>query len=84
MDLTGVTWRTSTRSGSTVTVSRLPHQAPIVMVRDSKDRQGPVLVVKPLRLVDVHRHHQALTNRISPGALWLPAAGVRVRFPQAR
>ncbi|WFE36517.1 DUF397 domain-containing protein [Micromonospora sp. WMMD975] len=45
MDLTRVTWRRSTRSGSSgncVEVATLPQA---VIVRDSKDRQGPMLSV---------------------------------------
>lgn len=46
MDLTGATWRKSSRSsgngGNCVEIAdNLPH---VVGVRDSKDRQGPVLV----------------------------------------
>ncbi|TDC33328.1 DUF397 domain-containing protein [Micromonospora sp. 15K316] len=49
MDLTGATWRTSTRSsgngGDCVEVAdNLPG---VVAVRDSKDRQGPVLTFGP-------------------------------------
>ncbi|MEV4842464.1 DUF397 domain-containing protein [Micromonospora matsumotoense] len=47
MDLTGVTWRTSTRSGSSGNCVEVATPAPIVMVRDSKDRQGPVLSFSP-------------------------------------
>lgn len=43
-----VTWRKSTRSGDNgggcVEVATTPEQ---VMVRDSKDRSGPVLIVPP-------------------------------------
>lgn len=48
MDLTGVTWRTSTRSGSSGNCVEVATPALIVMVRDSKDRQGPVLSFSPL------------------------------------
>ncbi|PWR07866.1 DUF397 domain-containing protein [Micromonospora acroterricola] len=49
MDLTGAVWRTSTRSdngGATCVevATNLPH---VVGVRDSKDRQGPVLTFPP-------------------------------------
>ncbi|MEU6205615.1 DUF397 domain-containing protein [Micromonospora musae] len=49
MDLTGATWRTSTRSsgngGDCVEVAdNLPG---VVAVRDSKDRQGSVLTFDP-------------------------------------
>ncbi|MBY8871746.1 DUF397 domain-containing protein [Micromonospora sp. PLK6-60] len=49
MELTGATWRTSTRSsgnqGNCVEVAdNLPD---VVGVRDSKDRQGPVLTFTP-------------------------------------
>ncbi|RKN23925.1 DUF397 domain-containing protein [Micromonospora musae] len=49
MDLTGATWRTSTRSsgngGDCVEVAdNLPG---VVAVRDSKDRQGSVLAFDP-------------------------------------
>ncbi|NJP35750.1 DUF397 domain-containing protein [Micromonospora thermarum] len=49
MDLTGAVWRTSTRSsgsgGNCVEVAgNLPG---VVAVRDSKDRQGPVLTFPP-------------------------------------
>lgn len=46
MDLTGAIWHTSTRSsgngGDCVEVA--DNLADVVAVRDSKDRQGPVLV----------------------------------------
>ncbi|SDX90319.1 protein of unknown function [Micromonospora pattaloongensis] len=50
MDLTGAEWRTSTRSGnnggSCVEVAdNLPG---VVLVRDSKDRPGPVLTFGPV------------------------------------
>ncbi|MFI6130184.1 DUF397 domain-containing protein [Micromonospora sp. NPDC051141] len=50
MELTGATWRTSTRSsgnsGNCVEVAdNLPG---VVGVRDSKDRQGPALTFTPV------------------------------------
>ncbi|MBO4208852.1 DUF397 domain-containing protein [Micromonospora echinofusca] len=49
MELTGARWRTSTRSGSSggncvEVADNLPG---VVAVRDSKDRQGPVLRFTP-------------------------------------
>ncbi|MEU7585542.1 DUF397 domain-containing protein [Micromonospora sp. NPDC049230] len=43
MDLPRVTWRKSTRSGSSGNCVEVATPPPVVMVRDSKDRQGPVL-----------------------------------------
>ncbi len=49
MDLTGAIWRKSTRSsgnqGNCVEVA--DNLARVVAVRDSKDRQGPVLTFTP-------------------------------------
>jgi hypothetical protein len=51
IDLTGALWRTSSRSndqGLCVEVAdNLVPSAGVVAVRDSKDRQGPVLTVSP-------------------------------------
>lgn len=43
MDLSRVTWRKSTRSGSSGACIEVATPLPVVMVRDSKDRQGPVI-----------------------------------------
>ncbi|MDG4797132.1 DUF397 domain-containing protein [Micromonospora sp. WMMD1082] len=43
MDLPRVTWRKSTRSGSSGNCVEVATPPQVVMVRDSKDRQGPVL-----------------------------------------
>ncbi|MFU8850480.1 DUF397 domain-containing protein [Micromonospora sp. SL1-18] len=43
MDLPRVTWRKSTRSGSSGNCIEVAAPSQVVMVRDSKDRQGPVL-----------------------------------------
>ncbi|MBL6277444.1 DUF397 domain-containing protein [Micromonospora fiedleri] len=47
MDLTGATWRTATRSGNTDCVEVADNLPDVVAVRDSKDRQGPVLAFTP-------------------------------------
>ncbi|MDG4795903.1 DUF397 domain-containing protein [Micromonospora sp. WMMD1082] len=47
MDLTGATWRTATRSGNTDCVEVADNLPGVVAVRDSKDRQGPVLAFTP-------------------------------------
>jgi hypothetical protein len=47
MALNGATWRTSTRSGSTDCVEVADNLPGVVAVRDSKDRQGPVLAFTP-------------------------------------
>ncbi|MGW4461522.1 DUF397 domain-containing protein [Micromonospora sp. NPDC004704] len=49
MELTGATWRTSTRSsnGGNTCVEVADNLRGIVGVRDSKDRQGPVLTFDP-------------------------------------
>ncbi|TCB95742.1 DUF397 domain-containing protein [Micromonospora zingiberis] len=47
MDLTGATWRTATRSGNTDCVEVADDLPDVVAVRDSKDRQGPVLAFTP-------------------------------------
>ncbi|MDP9795689.1 hypothetical protein J2S43_004201 [Catenuloplanes nepalensis] len=49
IDLTGATWRKSTRSGSTggncvEVAANLPG---VIAVRDSKDAAGPALLVSP-------------------------------------
>ncbi|GAB3074384.1 DUF397 domain-containing protein [Micromonospora schwarzwaldensis] len=43
MDLTRVTWRKSTRSGSSGNCVEVATPPEAVMVRDTKDRQGPTL-----------------------------------------
>jgi hypothetical protein len=49
MDLTGATWRKSTRSdnGGASCVEVADNLAGVVGVRDSKDRSGPVLTFGP-------------------------------------
>ncbi|MBQ1048279.1 DUF397 domain-containing protein [Micromonospora sp. C51] len=47
MALIGAIWRTSTRSGSTDCVEVADNLPGVVAVRDSKDRQGPVLAFTP-------------------------------------
>ncbi|MFY1578333.1 DUF397 domain-containing protein [Verrucosispora sp. WMMD703] len=47
MSLNGATWRTSTRSGNTDCVEVADNLPGVVAVRDSKDRQGPVLAFTP-------------------------------------
>ncbi|GIJ11110.1 hypothetical protein Van01_43240 [Micromonospora andamanensis] len=47
MVLTGATWRASTRSGSTDRVEAADNLPGVVAVRDSKDRQGPMLAFTP-------------------------------------
>jgi hypothetical protein len=47
MALTGATWRTATRSGSTDCVEVADNLPGVMAVRDSKDRQGPVLAFTP-------------------------------------
>ncbi|WP_326556318.1 DUF397 domain-containing protein [Micromonospora sp. NBC_01796] len=49
MELTGATWRTSTRSsnGGNTCIEVADNLSGIVGVRDSKDRQGPVLTFEP-------------------------------------
>ncbi|MFV2102366.1 DUF397 domain-containing protein [Micromonospora sp. LOL_024] len=43
MDLPRVTWRESTRSGSSGNCVEVATPPQVVMVRDSKDRRGPAL-----------------------------------------
>ncbi|GHJ09519.1 hypothetical protein TPA0907_38860 [Micromonospora humidisoli] len=47
MDPTRVAWRTSTKSGSSGNCVEVATPALVVMVRDSKNRQGPVLWFSP-------------------------------------
>ncbi|MBY8870973.1 DUF397 domain-containing protein [Micromonospora sp. PLK6-60] len=49
MDLTGAVWRKSTRSdnGGSTCVEVATNLPGLVGVRDSKDRQGPVLIFPP-------------------------------------
>ena len=47
MDLTRVTWRTSTRSGSSGNCVEVATPLQLVMVRDSKNQSGPVLAFSP-------------------------------------
>ncbi|MEV6694116.1 DUF397 domain-containing protein [Micromonospora sp. NPDC051196] len=47
MGLTGAIWRTATRSGNTDCVEVADNLPAVVAVRDSKDRQGPVLAFTP-------------------------------------
>ncbi|MEU5548910.1 MULTISPECIES: DUF397 domain-containing protein [unclassified Micromonospora] len=47
MDLNGATWRTASRSGNTDCVEVADNLPGVVAVRDSKDRQGPVLAFAP-------------------------------------
>ncbi|NJP34113.1 DUF397 domain-containing protein [Micromonospora sp. HSS6-12] len=56
--MTPLKWKKSTRSnggGDCVEVAAPPHA---VMIRDSKDRQGPVLSFTPPRVEWLHRGHQ--------------------------
>ncbi|MGC4888572.1 DUF397 domain-containing protein [Micromonospora sp. DT227] len=49
MDLTEATWRTSTRSSAQGNCVEVADNLPgVVAVRDSKDRQGPVLAFTPM------------------------------------
>ncbi|MEU6021627.1 DUF397 domain-containing protein [Micromonospora sp. NPDC047134] len=47
MDLTDAIWHTATRSGNTDCVEVADNLPEVVAVRDSKDRQGPVLAFTP-------------------------------------
>ncbi|MFY1661181.1 DUF397 domain-containing protein [Micromonospora sp. WMMD1274] len=47
MDLSRAVWRKSTRSGSSGNCVEVAAPAQVVMVRDSKQRQGPVLSFSP-------------------------------------
>lgn len=47
MDLPRAAWRKSTRSGSSGNCVEVATPTQLVMVRDSKDRQGPVLSFNP-------------------------------------
>ncbi|MBF9130769.1 DUF397 domain-containing protein [Plantactinospora sp. S1510] len=47
MDLSRVTWRKSTRSGSSGNCIEVATPPQVVFVRDSKDRSGPVLAFEP-------------------------------------
>ncbi|WBB48272.1 DUF397 domain-containing protein [Verrucosispora sp. WMMA2044] len=46
-DLTGATWRKSTRSGTSECVEVADNLPGVVGVRDSKDATGPVLTFAP-------------------------------------
>jgi hypothetical protein len=43
-DLTGVSWRKASRSGSSGSCVELGRVGDVIAVRDSKDPQGPALV----------------------------------------
>ncbi|MEH0937305.1 DUF397 domain-containing protein [Micromonospora psammae] len=47
MDLTGATWRKSTRSGNSECVEVADNLPDVVAVRDSKDPAGPALTFDP-------------------------------------
>ncbi|RIV36565.1 DUF397 domain-containing protein [Micromonospora radicis] len=47
MDLTGAIWRTAVRSAHVECVEVADNLPGVVAVRDSKDRQGPVLAFTP-------------------------------------
>ncbi|SCG47607.1 DUF397 domain-containing protein [Micromonospora halophytica] len=47
MDLTGATWRKSSRSGNSECVEVADNLPCVVGVRDSKDPMGPVLTFTP-------------------------------------
>ncbi|MFC8619435.1 DUF397 domain-containing protein [Micromonospora purpureochromogenes] len=47
MDLTGATWRKSTRSGQGECIEVADNLPGVVGVRDSKDPAGPVLTFDP-------------------------------------
>ena len=47
MDLSGATWRKATRSGNTDCVEVADNLPGVVLVRDSKDRDGATLHVTP-------------------------------------
>ncbi|WP_446212017.1 DUF397 domain-containing protein [Micromonospora sp. IBSANI012] len=47
MDLTGATWRKSTRSGQGECIEVADNLPGVVGVRDSKDPAGPVLTFAP-------------------------------------
>ncbi|MEU3453091.1 DUF397 domain-containing protein [Micromonospora sp. NPDC006766] len=52
MGLTRVTWRKSTRSGSSGNCVEVATPPRVVMVRDSKDRQGSPLSFTPEQWAD--------------------------------
>ncbi|WP_320067743.1 DUF397 domain-containing protein [Micromonospora sp. RTGN7] len=43
MDVSRAEWKKSTRSGSSGSCIEMADNLPSILVRDSKDRQGPVL-----------------------------------------
>ncbi|WP_431942092.1 DUF397 domain-containing protein [Micromonospora marina] len=47
MDLSGATWRKATRSGNTDCVEVADNLTEVVLVRDSKNRDGGTLHVTP-------------------------------------
>ncbi len=47
MDLSGATWRKATRSGNTDCVEVADNLTEVVLVRDSKDRDGGTLHITP-------------------------------------
>ncbi|MEV6520280.1 DUF397 domain-containing protein [Micromonospora chalcea] len=51
MDLSRAVWRKSTRSGSSGNCIEVAAPPRVVMVRDSKHRQGPVLSFTPIEWV---------------------------------
>ena len=64
MDLGGATWRTATRSGNTDCVEVADNLPGVVLVRDSKDRDGGTLHVTP----SSWRSFVALAKQTGPAA----------------
>ena len=64
MDLSGARWRTATRSGNTDCVEVADNLPGVVLVRDSKDRDGATLHVTP----SSWRSFIALAKQTGPAA----------------
>ena len=93
MDLSNATWRKSSYSGGNggncVEIAALPDHSRAV--RDSKDPEGPKLVLAPADMADFHRGHKgrSLRPRLSrpeqlPHRAWWARWALTANWPGSR